>query len=387
VPIENSPANIAATLSQGGIIGLLTLAAAVVLVIMGIVLLAGRRSRVTAAVYLLLATSRTTLHRLQESLRMTKRHSTGFTLVELLVVIAIIGILIALLLPAVQSARESARRAHCTNNLKQIGLAVLEYLEAKKCFPPGGITEGPCCGTKSRVSWTISILPFLDQQALYNRYDMDAYNEDPENAFVRESLLSVYVCPSELEARELDRPESGPGRNLQYRRGSYRGNEGRSIQGGGVYAWDGPTGAANSMSKHQPGGWRGPLITVGHMEFDVVFDGEIRDGLTNTLLVGEMASRTHPRRRTFWAYSYTSYNKSAVVAQSRVLLGDYDRCVSIGGVGGSNPCKRGWGSYHRGGLLFVLCDGSVQWINNTIDINVMARLATIAGHETVEPPW
>ena len=81
----------------------------------------------------------------------TRRKQDGFTLVELLVVIAIIGVLVALLLPAVQAAREAARRMQCSNNLKQIGLAVLQYLEAMKTFPPGGITEGPCCGTKSRT--------------------------------------------------------------------------------------------------------------------------------------------------------------------------------------------------------------------------------------------
>jgi len=314
------------------------------------------------------------------------RRTSGFTLVELLVVIAIIGILIALLLPAVQAARESARRAQCGNNLKQIGLAIHEYLETVRSFPPGGITEGPCCGTKSRTSWAISILPQLEQQALYDRYDMDAYNEDSVNAFVRESLVGTYICPSEMDVRRTDRPESGPGNGLQYHRGSYRGNSGRSIQGGGVYAWDGPGGPANRISQHQPGNWRGPLFTIGHIEFTVVSDAEVRDGFSNTLLVGEMSSLTHPRRRTFWAYSYTSYNKSSVVAQSRVILGDYDRCVNIGGVGGANPCKRGWGSYHPGGIQFVLCDGAVQFINNTIDINLLADLATIAGGEPSQLP-
>jgi len=313
------------------------------------------------------------------------RRTNGFTLVELLVVIAIIGILIALLLPAVQAARESARRAQCGNNLKQIGLAIHEYLETVRSFPPGGITEGPCCGTKSRTSWAISILPQLEQQALYDRYDMNAFNEDPENAFVRESLVATYICPSELDTRRTDQPESGPGASLQYHRGSYRGNGGRSIQGGGVYAWDGPTGGL-PITQHQPGGWRGPLFTIGYIEFTVVADGEIRDGFSNTLLVGEMSSLTYPRRRTFWAYSYTSYNKSAVVAQSRVILGDYERCCRIGGVGGDNPCKRGWGSYHPGGIQFVLCDGAVQFINNTIDINLLADLATIAGGEPSQLP-
>ena len=89
----------------------------------------------------------------------------GFTLVELLVVIVIIAILIALLLPAVQDARESARRAQCTNNLKQIGLAMHGHHEVRKAFPPGGITDGACCSTQSFGNWAIYLLPYLEQNS------------------------------------------------------------------------------------------------------------------------------------------------------------------------------------------------------------------------------
>lgn len=98
----------------------------------------------------------------------------AFSLVELLVVIAIIGILVALLLPAVQAAREAARRTHCINNLHQIGLAMHNYESSHGSLPPGGVMEGPCCHTKSRTNWAIEILPFLEEQGLYNKYDRGA---------------------------------------------------------------------------------------------------------------------------------------------------------------------------------------------------------------------
>src|SRR5262245_35182898 len=94
----------------------------------------------------------------------------GFTLVELLVVIAIIGVLVALLLPAVQQAREAARRMTCTNNLKQIGIALHNHHDVKLTFPPGALNTGHN-GTPVYTTWTIEILPFMEQQALYNQYD------------------------------------------------------------------------------------------------------------------------------------------------------------------------------------------------------------------------
>jgi prepilin-type processing-associated H-X9-DG protein len=98
-------------------------------------------------------------------------------------------------------------------------------------------------------------------------------------------------------------------------------------------------------------------------------------------LVGEYSTRSHERRRTFWAYSYSSYNKSDAVPQSRTILNDYDRCVLFNGPGGDQPCKRAWGSFHPGGVQFVMIDGSVHFVSRFIDMTLFTELATIDGGE------
>ncbi|MBN2295188.1 MAG: DUF1559 domain-containing protein [Pirellulales bacterium] len=312
--------------------------------------------------------------------RVSQRSEKGFTLVELLVVIAIIGILIALLLPAVQAAREAARRMQCSSNLKQIGVALHAYHAAHGCFPPGGITEGNCCSTPSKISWAISILPYIEQQMIYDRYDMDQYNEHPVQEFVRQSKIPTYICPTEQETDILARPESGPGSSLMYRRGSYRCMTGKSDGSGW---WD-----SNENRSDEPGGfdkgWRGVMHTVGTNDLSCESVDDVTDGTSHTLAVGEMATYTHASRRTFWAYTYTSYNASAATPETRTLLVDYDRCLRMGS--NSNPCKRGWGSYHPQGLGFLICDGAVHFITSDIDMNLFCDLSTIAGNEQARLP-
>ncbi|MCA9249250.1 MAG: DUF1559 domain-containing protein, partial [Planctomycetales bacterium] len=266
-----------------------------------------------------------------------------------------------------------------------VGLAVQNYLVAFNVLPPGGITEGPCCSTRSGTSWAISILPYVEQQALYDLYDMEAYNEDPVNQPVREAALKVYVCPTDLGTDELEVPGSGPatGAKIKYRRGSYRANTGRSTDN----SWWGAQSSGETFDNFPlPGNWRGPMYTLGALNYTFVRPGDIRDGMSNTLLVGEMASSTTPNRRTYWAYSYAAYNKSYVTTQARTLLADYERCLAIGGPGGASPCKGGWGSFHPGGLQFVMCDGSVHFLPDTIDMILFADLGTIAGGEVVTLP-
>ncbi len=331
----------------------------------------------------------------------------GFTLVELLVVIAIIGILVALLLPAVQAAREAARRMSCGNNLKQIGLACHNYHDTYKVFPPGGVTPGNCCGTPSAGTWTLFLLPFFEQQPLADRYDFRLWNDaNPGrsgqtggvNAQVCLTRIPSFVCPSDINTKTNERPESGPGNGMRFAPGSYRAVSGASTGACWLDANQSNSFCtANRGVLHHIGGRH--LNRNGGGQFDAESFSSIIDGTSNTLLVGEMHTRTRNRRRTFWAYTYTSYNQSSItVGQPRVLLGDYDRCVAVGGNGGSNSCKRGWGSFHPGALQFALADGSVRAIAETVDMGigrnntsvnsmgVLPAMASIQGGESFQMP-
>jgi prepilin-type processing-associated H-X9-DG protein len=309
--------------------------------------------------------------------------------VELLVVIAIIAILVGLLLPAVQAAREAARRMHCANNLKQIGLAIHHYHNTYRALPPGNVIKqaGVCPGERPGVvsedatNWLISILPDLEQKPLFDSYDFTAYNEGLPNQRVRETFVPAYVCPSDQNTNQLAVPAAGPagpgGLAVPYMPGSYRAVSGRS---------DGYRFLDSSEFATYPTRWRGAIHTVGAKGFTVETFATIRDGTTNTLLVGEFTTRTSPEWRTFWAYSYAHFSLSAVTPQSRTLIADYDQCRALGGAGRENPCKRGWGSFHSGGVNFLRTDGSVRFVGVSVDMELLAGLATIDGEEVAQLP-
>ncbi len=304
--------------------------------------------------------------------------SRGMTLIELLVVMAIVAALMALLLPAVQSAREAARQSTCGNHLRQIGLALHEYHAQMRSFPPGKISFGPWQNSRNYISWTISILPQIGQDALFQQYRCDRLNEAPENAAVRTAHVALYECPSDPHADRLEAPESGPGMTLVYRGGSYRGMSGRS---NGAGWWD-----SNETDPLSPQ-WIGALHVVGEKGLTCESLDRIRDGASHSLLVGEYHTRRHTSRGTFWAYSYTSYNCSAATPWPQTLLPDFDACVA-GGDGTLpmlNACKRGWGSFHPGGMQFLWCDGAMRFVRSDIDMAVFQALATIRGGESLQP--
>lgn len=315
----------------------------------------------------------------------------GFTLVELLVVIAIIGILVALLLPAVQAAREAARRAQCSNNLKQIGLAMHHYHDQARCFPPGNIATSmpgrmsgwhvPC-----RTNWAISLLPFLEQEPLYSQYNHNVDNRGPQNKDVRETDLDVYNCPSDPYAKELTHPMYGlgPGSSTKYRCGSYRAMAGRSdlrylfMPDRGFWGYPGfqPIHSAHPE-------WKGVFHVVGP---SILTRSErfssILDGTSNTIAVGENHGVKDDMNfgGTYWASSASNSISQAVpLSESLQAVPEFWKCVST--VPSDKACDFGWGSYHPGIIGFVFSDGSVHFLDTSINMNLFCDLSTIAGGE------
>jgi prepilin-type N-terminal cleavage/methylation domain-containing protein len=323
-------------------------------------------------------------------------HRRGFTLVELLVVIAIIGVLVALLLPAVQAAREAARRMSCGNNLKQIRLAIHNYHDTFQVFPPGNITDGDCCSIPSRTVWTISILPYIEGLNLQNRYDFNKTNEDPANAFVRTQRLAVYECPSDVLKGQLLKPASGPGSGLDYRTGSYRGMGGVAWKlANDTPLWRRQWDSSDILNSACPRERKGVLHWIGKVngasnEYTCERMATITDGTSNTLMVGEYTTKptSQPRRTTFWGYTYTSFALSCMTPESRTLFPDYNLCAAPGL--DDNPCKRAWGAFHSANSLqWVRCDGSITSFNPSVDVSVNGvywSLSTIGGGDTAQLP-
>src|SRR5262245_50320550 len=281
-------------------------------------------------------------------------------------------------------------------------------------FPPGGVTPGSI-GSKSKSNWAIECLPYMEQENLYRQYVNPTsapfvYNEDTANRdFVRQHV-KTYKCPSDQWANTVEVPASGPGESAgrEYAHGSYRAVSGASLDPAGRAFWD----------NHEPNTWRDQGSVPPQESWKGIFhhmgdgtDGtndpgngprripwkgpekiaNILDGTSNTLAVGEFTTINTTRRGTFWAYTYASYNVSSITNQSRILGNDYARCwrpdgQTVGGPGGDNPCKRGFGSMHAGGLNFLFADGSVRFVQYRVDINILAGLATMVCNETATLP-
>jgi prepilin-type N-terminal cleavage/methylation domain-containing protein len=305
-----------------------------------------------------------------------RRH--GFTLIELLVVIAIIAILIALLLPAVQQAREAARRTQCKNNLKQLGLALHNYHDTHMVFPPGNITGGgvattnclpSVAQTESRAPWTVLILPFLDESPRYNLFVMTdvfawgfnpAYNStqnspsSPTNLIQQLRPNTKYLCPSD--------PRAQPAYPLI----NYF-----AVSGGGAVPGD--TGQDSGYPCANNGG-RAHFGNGMFYRNSSTRMGDITDGTTNVYMIGESCYGFYAdmnNERLSWA--------SAQRVNTSTDQLDTVTCAAarpINDKSATNPQDH-WrfigstfGSKHTGGCHFVLADGSVNFVSENIDINV-----------------
>lgn len=257
----------------------------------------------------------------------------GFTLVELLVVIAIIGVLVGLLLPAVQAAREAARRCSCSNNVAQLGLALhnyefsMEHLPAGTINPSGPIRSEPI---GQHVSFLVQMLPYIEQQGIAENFDISAGTYAQENADARAQAISSYLCPSYPRSHNQD------------------ATAGLTNYAGCHHHVEAPIAADNN----------GLLFLNSQIRY-----GEITDGASNTILVGEMTP---------------SYNSLGWASGTRASLRNTSSLIGSSGQrnnfqplpAGQQPpplAVGGFGSMHPGGAQFGFADGSVRFLSETID--------------------
>lgn len=271
----------------------------------------------------------------------------AFTLVELLVVIAIVGVLVGLTLPAVQAARESARRATCENNLHQIGIALQTHHARRQSYPVGCIEcDWSIRPPRRQLSWNVAILPDLGLSSIYDAFDQKQPYNSQVNQLAASSVIPTFLCPSSDNSSRPgpttgDRNANGkwdPGDDLAY------------TDYGGIYGVSFP---GKPLPKHQ-----GVLVYETRITSDMV-----RDGLSNTVVVAECTGRGEGFQSE-WANGQNIFDQRHT--------------------NGINVTRNNeiW-SDHLGGAMVVFCDGHTQFLETTIEQKTLLALLTRAGNEAV----
>ncbi len=322
-----------------------------------------------------------------------RRTLSGFTLVELLVVIAIIGILIALLLPAVQAAREAARRSQCMNNLKQVGLGMQNHHDSKKHLPPWRSNNGCCWGT-----WVHLVINYMEQEQLAEMYQnwggtdvslnvsgaggaAPRYGTSPGNREnVSQKRLPTFSCPS-------DEPNSPIGQMTNH---NYLVNIGPTSHSqaalNGVPFGGAPFRPGKYLSTDvnqtvpTPGGW------LVRPQVGQSFN-EILDGLSNTVMIAEvLQGKTTDLRGFFW-WSSGAFLTAYLPPNSPLEDNVESNCNSMPRLNlpcvavGTGPKFLAARSRHPGGVQVLLCDGSARFVQQSISINIWRNVSTSRGGE------
>ena len=299
----------------------------------------------------------------------------GFTLVELLVVIAIIGILVGLLLPAVQAAREAARRMQCSNNLKQLGLAAHNYHDASKKFPIGHHFKGTFTNTGLAYGWGFALLPYIEQGSLYNQFDlrwpvMNIANS--RNGILAATPLAAFSCPSDTKPAQRDDPVNTPTTPTVIIKNSatssYQGN------GGAYSGWQG-------VGTPVPERWNGVFERDARGAPYGIKD--ITDGTSNTILVTECRWGMDPAKENRGRIFGASDNIAYAVGATNALMVNGEFAINWTAAEGNAQPHRTASSFHVGGAQFAFADGSVRFISENIEHTATAWIANAAYLQSV----